>query len=139
MIKVVPSSHRWGPGSCIGCGQGTDTAVVLRGEADWHLEFLGVMGLSQDEAVAMLASGHPRWREEARHGLVPGEVLKHGYRVCQHCAAKAHMTVAPANGPVPSYSLLLEEMAEEGEPEPDGEVPLTGGGQPVSRSRLRRR
>lgn len=40
---------RFEKGSCIVCGQGTDTALAFHGEAEWHMAALIVLGVPAAE------------------------------------------------------------------------------------------
>ncbi|MGV0607364.1 hypothetical protein [Mycolicibacterium sp. XJ1904] len=86
-------------GSCVACGQGTDTAVAVRGEGEWHVAFLLQLGVPDDHASATVSVGT---------GCAPGQVPEGVYtthvRVCTECFAKApfhakspfHKPVKPA-------------------------------------------
>jgi hypothetical protein len=73
-------------GSCVVCGQGTDTAIGTRGVAEWHLAFLTTLGLADDEA----REAHRRWTGRDP-GRVPGGVYTVLTRVCVRCFAKTPM------------------------------------------------
>lgn len=46
-------------GSCIACLGGTDTAIAFRGEPEWCVAALVVLGLPTSEAVATFDLAHP--------------------------------------------------------------------------------
>ena len=85
--------HQGRPGSCVGCGHGTDTAIAVRGEAQWLAAFLVVLGVPADEAsdTVIATLGTPAT------GQVPAGVLQVVFQVCTSCAsASAARLPAPA-------------------------------------------
>jgi len=82
-------------GSCIVCGQGTDTAVGVRGEAEWHIAFLTQIGIPYGQSAAMHAEemGFVSPQSVAADGTYATHV-----RVCADCFAKSpfHPKVKPA-------------------------------------------
>lgn len=71
-------------GTCIACFRGTDTALGVRGEPEWHAAFLHRLGLPMDQAIAIVER-----RPEARTVRADGQ-SDGMYRVCSECAAKAN-------------------------------------------------
>jgi hypothetical protein len=62
-------SSRYLPGSCVSCGQGTDTGLNVKGEGEFHIAFLTqLFGIPQDEAadtVSFARAGHLAWCQVA--------------------------------------------------------------------------
>jgi hypothetical protein len=55
-IKKRDLWYRYGPGSCIVCGQGTDTGFASEGKAEWHTATLIVkLGLPEKEASTLVS------------------------------------------------------------------------------------
>jgi hypothetical protein len=70
--------------SCVVCFQGCDTAVAFRGEAEWVVAGLSVLGVPMDQAattVSMLAECEP--------GMCPEGQMTVAVRVCEACHAKS--------------------------------------------------
>lgn len=67
-------------GSCIACGQGTDTALGVEGPAEWHVAFLVVLGVPSEQAGAIVSgsTGNPP-------GSGPRFTYRASYRVCAGC------------------------------------------------------
>jgi hypothetical protein len=78
------SKYQYQTGSCIVCGQGTDTAVGVRGEAEWHVAFMMQLGIPYDQANAT---------HSFATGAAPGHVLDGIHtshvRVCADCFANS--------------------------------------------------
>jgi hypothetical protein len=84
----MSTMSRYQTGSCVVCGQGTDTAVGSVGEAEWHIAFLMMLGIPDDQATKIIAPS----------GSVSDGVYKSLVRVCADCFAKSpfHPKVKPA-------------------------------------------
>lgn len=79
-------------GSCVVCGQGTDTGIATYGEAEWHIAFLQTLGVPTDEASEMhraLTDSPPDMVKTGAYQVVT--------RVCAQCFAKSpfHPRIAP--------------------------------------------
>jgi len=85
-------AHRFEAGSCVACGRGTDTALAVEGEAEWHVAFLGVLGIPTDQAVdlaALTTGSQLGFAILGTHSKLPdGRFLKM-YRVCVECVEKS--------------------------------------------------
>ena len=68
-------NHRWEPGSCVGCGQGTDTGYALLGSRDWHARFLRLWE-ADPEVVEQMLDDLPDLTEPIYH------------RLCAQCAQR---------------------------------------------------
>jgi hypothetical protein len=90
-------------GSCVVCLQGCDTALAFRGEAEWVIAGLRVLGLPSDEAEQTLAH-----ITGCAPGMVPNGELTIPVRVCESCAqaSGAGMRVGLAHAEVPVYQPL---------------------------------
>lgn len=90
-------------GSCAVCLQGCDTALAFRGEAEWALAGLRVLGVPGDEAekILTLVTG-------CEPGMVPNGELTVPVRVCETCvqASGTGMHVGLASAEVPVYQPL---------------------------------
>jgi hypothetical protein len=91
-IKKHDVRYRYEPGSCVICGQGTDTGFASKGQAEWHMVTLIMkLGLREEEASTLVSIGT---------GNEPGTVLDGrfvlGYELCGTCAEKRGVPVAPA-------------------------------------------
>jgi hypothetical protein len=88
-------------GSCVACLTGTDTGLVIAGEAEMHVAAMACWGLSPDRAVEILryqCGPPPPPPREVRDGE-----LKVNYRVCTVCAARANRVpelVGPGDTPI---------------------------------------
>lgn len=75
---------RYQAGSCVVCGQGTDTVIAFTGEAEWHVAGLQVLGVPSAEAPGVV---------EASTGCEPGKVpdglFTTQVRVCAACIGKS--------------------------------------------------
>jgi hypothetical protein len=80
-LTRVDSSSRYQTGSCIVCGEGTDTGLAVRGEADWHATVLIKLGVPADQALDTVDYGSPG----RLPGRLPGERYVELYRVCARC------------------------------------------------------
>jgi hypothetical protein len=76
--------------ACIACYRGdTTTALAFRGEAEWILAGLHVLGLSEDEAYAALRRALEDEGWEGAPDEVPRGTLVKAFCVCKDCAKKA--------------------------------------------------
>ena len=66
-------------GTCIICLRATDTALGVRGDAEWHAGFLMALGMPTDEAAAVAGK---------YLGYIVDPPGFAAYRVCARCAAK---------------------------------------------------
>lgn len=89
-------------GSCIVCFQGTDTGLMLRGDAEWIIAGLMHLGMRDfDEAAAVVAHGHG-----CDPGMVPDGVLSPAIQVCESCVKKSGSDIKVglvASGVLPCY------------------------------------
>lgn len=87
-------------GSCVSCLQGTDTAVGLKGEAEWIIAFeVAKLQIPIDQAVTMLslATG-------CDPGKAPNGELALRVALCRECADKAGLEVGlQADEAIPGY------------------------------------
>ena len=91
-IKKRDLWYRYGPGSCIVCGQGTDTGFASEGKAEWHTATLIVkLGLPEKEASTLVSISTGNEPGTVRDGRV---VL--GYKLCGTCAETRGVRVALA-------------------------------------------
>lgn len=83
---------RFQSGSCVVCGQGTDTALGVDGEAEWHVAALQMLGIPAAEAPDVLASATGAPAGMARTGRFKMPIL-----VCAECVSKSvfHPRLAP--------------------------------------------
>jgi hypothetical protein len=84
-------SVRYQAGSCVVCGNGTDTALAVEGEAEWHIALLIELGVPEAEAPDVVSAG-----TNSDPGKVPAGRFKAVYRVCAACVERA-----PADFPAP--------------------------------------
>lgn len=84
---------RYRAGSCVVCGQGTDTAVGVDGEAEWHIAALQLLGVPQEEATGVFENA-----TGCGAGQVPEGRFKGPIRVCAACVSRSafHPKLAPA-------------------------------------------
>jgi hypothetical protein len=70
--------------SCIVCLRGTDTALAFKGDAEWIITGLIMLGVPEDEALATISYvyGCP-------YGIVPDGTIRETFRVCGECVAGA--------------------------------------------------
>ncbi|WP_158883974.1 hypothetical protein [Amycolatopsis anabasis] len=103
-------------GACTVCGRGTDTALVLLGEAEFVLAGLVALGLPANEALATLAvgTGHEPTLESGGGMAVtaPAGVFPLAVRVCGGCASKAGLEAWPLSDEVPVYVQPAEHDLE---------------------------
>jgi hypothetical protein len=87
-------------GSCVVCLQGCDTALAFRGEAEWIIAGLRVLGLPSGEAEQTLAHA-----TGCDPDMVPNGELTVPVRVCESCvqATGTGMRVGLAVAEVPIY------------------------------------
>lgn len=97
-VSGLQGDHR---GTCITCIQPTDTGLAFVGEAEWILAGFHVLGIPQDQALATLADGDPRFRPV---GKVPNGRVTIALRVCGDCANRAKFPVGliTAGGELPA-------------------------------------
>jgi hypothetical protein len=76
-ITLPPPGAYGYAGSCVSCMEGTDTGLVLDGDAEWIIGVMGVIGISIDQALATL-----RWTDDS----VPAGRVQVPVRVCAGCA-----------------------------------------------------
>jgi hypothetical protein len=90
-------------GSCVVCLQGCDTALAFRGEAEWVLAGLRVLGLPDDEAAKTLTEV-----TGCAPGMVPDGKITVPVRVCEACvqATGTGMQVRPISAALPVYQPL---------------------------------
>jgi hypothetical protein len=79
--------------TCIGCYRGTDTAVGIRGRAEWHLGFFLEIGIPMDEARPLCSV-----TSRCPVGKVPVGEYTEIYRLCQRCAERAGIDVSLISG-----------------------------------------
>lgn len=77
--------------SCVVCFTPTDTGLGFAGEAEWIIAGMVRLGIDQDQALATLAAGDPKWRPV---GMVPSGETTAILRVCGDCAGKPGFPVA---------------------------------------------
>jgi hypothetical protein len=70
--------------SCLVCLQGTDAALDFRGDAEWMVAGLTVLGIGYDEVASMISRAHG-----CDVGLVPKDLLTMTFRVCESCVTKS--------------------------------------------------
>jgi hypothetical protein len=70
--------------SSVICLRGTDTAIGVDGEAEWHIALLMELGIDETEAEKMLASA-----THCEPGMVPSGRFRGPIRVCADCAARS--------------------------------------------------
>ena len=91
--------------TCVKCLRPTDTGLVIRGEAEAHLAFLYVLGVTEEIA---LGTAQLVWRDrgiwDGNPEQVPAGVLTQGYRVCADCAPRG-MEVREVHGELMLYPL----------------------------------
>lgn len=103
-MKVAPHD------ACVPCYRGdTTTALVFRGEAEWAIAGLCVLGVPVEEASATVEV-FAEQELGAPKGTVPAGTLDLGVRVCRDCARKAGFPV----GKVGRGGLPVIEHAEGG-------------------------
>lgn len=89
--------------SCVACLKGdTTTGLVIKGSAPWIQVGLMKMGISEDEAWALVST-----IAEENYGAPPGKApmsMHAVFRVCADCAAKAGLQVSPVGGTMVMYS-----------------------------------
>jgi hypothetical protein len=87
-------------GACVVCLQGCDTALAFRGEAEWVIAGLRVLGLPGDEAEKTLTD-----ITGCEPGMVPNGELTVPVRVCETCvqASGTGMRVGLATAEIPVY------------------------------------
>lgn len=100
--KRTPGLDGTYSGTCIACLRPTDTALGVRGEAEWHAAFLVVMGVPEDEARLTVQRHAPS-----------SDRYDAAYQVCGRCAR---------NSPFPQPALALP-----GAPVPTIEQPRSAG------------
>jgi hypothetical protein len=89
-------------GSCVSCLRGTDTAIGLRGEAEWMIAFLvAKLQMPMEEAVTTFS---------VATGCDPGNVPSGEFAVrvtlCKECAGKAGLQVGlQVDETLPSYQM----------------------------------
>ena len=87
-------SGRYLPGSCVSCGQGTDTGLIVVGEAEWHAAFLVILGIPEDQAGITVSEGMGYPIDK-----VPAGTFTATHRVCRECARRS-------NVPLPDPAVL---------------------------------
>lgn len=100
--------------SCVACLRGdTDTALVLRGEAEFVVAVLHAkLGLPIEQATGTVQAF-----AEQELGCEPGKVPEgwsdHTIRLCQDCAAGAGLSVEKVGaGTLPGYAQPADEGGE---------------------------
>ena len=84
-IKKRDVRYRYEPGSCIVCGQGTDTGFASKGEAEWHMVTLIMkLGLREEEASTLVSIGTGN-----EPGTVPDGRFVLGYKLCGNMRGEA--------------------------------------------------
>lgn len=80
-------------GSCVVCGQGTDTVIAFHGEAEWHIAGLRVLGVPEGEDVLAYEAA-----TGSEPGTAPSGETTLQVRVCAACCARSpfHPRVRPA-------------------------------------------
>jgi hypothetical protein len=81
---------RYQRGSCIICGQGTDTALGFKGSGEAHIAFLIVLGVAEDEASATVSVA-----TNSEPGMVPSGKFVATYRLCARCVREAEPDFPP--------------------------------------------
>jgi hypothetical protein len=103
--KLVPGLQGDHRGTCVVCIRPTDTGLKFKGDAEWIIASLMVLGLSQDVAYGVLIQG---WQE--RYGTqnpnVPSGILTEQMRVCGSCVRKC----GKKNMPAPALIIAGGEM-----------------------------
>jgi hypothetical protein len=81
--------------SCIACFKGdTRTAVLLEGEAEWHIAALmHWAGLDQETATATFQV-YAEQNLGCDPGMVPSGRVENGFRLCRDCARKTGVEVS---------------------------------------------
>jgi hypothetical protein len=92
-------------GSCVVCLQGCDTGLAFRGEAEWIIAGLQVLGLPAHEAETTVTA-----YTGCEPGLVPDGELTVPVRVCEACvqASGTRMRVGLVRAEIPIYQPLKQ-------------------------------
>lgn len=96
-----PNLHGTYEDSCAVCMRGTDSGLAFKGEAEWAVAGLFMLGIPEDQAATMVSSAT---------GCEPGEVppgeVTVSVRVCRECAeaSPTGMKVGLIATGIPVYS-----------------------------------
>ncbi len=82
--------------TCIVCFTPTDTGLGFRGEAEWCIAGIRVLGVPEDHAYPTFREGWIDSGHELGDGEVPDGVIDVPVRVCAGCVSKC-----PADFPAP--------------------------------------
>ena len=92
----------YGGGGCVSCGQGTDTGILVVGEAEVHASFLLALGLAWDEGVGAVSIATGR-----QPGIAPAGIFKMWHRVCRACVRRSG-TPLPGGTPLPDPGVFYQ-------------------------------
>jgi hypothetical protein len=92
---MVPNAGPGGDwrGSCVLCLHGTDTGMLLQGEAEWLVGAIRQLGVSAEGAATMVTASFADLGCDP--GLVPTSRLEMLVSICSRCAAAAGVPTAP--------------------------------------------
>jgi hypothetical protein len=92
---MVPNAGPAGAwrGPCVLCLNGTDTGMLLQGEAQWLVGAISQLGVSPERAATMVTASFAGQRCDP--GLVPAGRQEMLVSICSRCAAAAGVPTAP--------------------------------------------
>jgi hypothetical protein len=99
-LRTAPGLRGDYSGTCIVCLTPTDTGLGFRGEAEFVIAGLRVLGVPEDEEYTTFRAGWADAGHDLEDGEVPDGIIEVPVRVCTRCVSRC-----PAKFPAPALAM----------------------------------